>query len=114
MIGTKQEILDRYAKVEKAADKFGRIITIGKLKPSQGLAVIRLADTKDDYVQFVSRVAASVRMIDEAIYAFPRDAAELNSIIDVLDKEGMDAAGEAFLKLHSAEAGASEDNSPKA
>ena len=114
MLGTKQDILDRYNKVEKTADKVGRIIVCGRLRPSQELAVIRMADSQDSYVQLVSRVAASVRKIDDSVFTFPRNRGELDAVIDGLDAEGIEAAMTAFVKLHAVAEEAKEDDGPKA
>jgi hypothetical protein len=103
MLPKTPEILAREGKTEKAGDSFNRVIVCGRLKPSQEMAVIRFADSDDAYIRFTYRVAASVRAIGDAVYPFPRDRAELESVLDTLDREGLEAASTAFLKIYESE-----------
>ena len=104
----------RYQQKEKVADKWGRIISIQRLKQSQmekiqgftsdlqGVTKITNPDTGEE--SSIPRnwrliLAAHVREIDENPLPFPRNREELDAILDRLDEEGMEAAATAFSKL---------------
>lgn len=99
MLPTRAELAERYAAREKQADKFGRIIVVRRLKPSEQVAVLRLIESRDDAILAISNAAASVVEVDGVPFPFPRSLAELNSTMDALDQEGLNAAGEAWRRL---------------
>jgi hypothetical protein len=108
-------ILARYKAIEKTADALGRIIGVRRLKPSEQTKVAAFCADLTGYdemtgpngekVQIPHRmplvVAAAVCMIGDSMIPFPRSRAELDSIYDRLDVEGISAAGEALAKLNS-------------
>lgn len=111
---TETEIkLARYGAVEKEADKFGRVIGVRRLKPSEqtklsGLTADlsgadEMTNEAGDKVAVPHRmplmIAAAVCMIDEARIPFPRNRGELDAIYDRLDAEGIAAAGAALVRL---------------
>ena len=104
----------RYQQKEKVADKWGRILSIQRLKQSQmekiqgftsdlqGVTKVMNPDTGEE--SSIPRnwrliLAAHVREIDENPLPFPRNREELDAILDRLDEEGMEAAATAFSKL---------------
>jgi hypothetical protein len=111
-----EEILarkERYNRIERASDSFGRMIGVRRLKPSQQLRVQEMApgldgamsvtaETKDGVQQIeIPRnspliIAASVCEIDSAPIPFPKNRAELDAVLDRLDNEGLAAAGTAM------------------
>jgi len=111
---TESEIkLARYGAVEKEADKFGRVIGVRRLKPSEQAKVAGMtADLAGSDEMFGPtgekiliphrlqiQIAAAVCMIDEARIPFPRNRGELDAIFDRLDGEGITAAGAALVRL---------------
>lgn len=114
-MSTETEVkLARYGERVKKADKLGRIISVGRLKPSEQVRISQytseltgydeMTNDKGDMVRIPHRlpliIAASVRMIDDAHISFVRNRGELDAIYDRLDKEGLRAAGEAFAELN--------------
>ena len=113
----------RYKKVEKVADKFGRLIGVRRLKPSEQLKIEEMAPNLEGdrkvYDQegkeiAVSRraplaLAASVCMIDDIPVMFPRRREELDAILDRLDNEGIEAVIEGLGKLGEIDLDASKD-----
>jgi|ERR1700733_61552 len=112
------EIVNRYSKVERVADALGRIVGVRRLRPSQqtkinemtpGLAgddetIVLDEKTGAEMVMKIPRrmqmnVAAAVCEIDSVPIPFARNRGELDSIYDRLDREGMDAAMQAFFRL---------------
>lgn len=105
-----EEFAKRYTKVERETDAFGRSIGVRRLRPSEQLKVQGLtSDLEGDIAfagdgQMVPRrmpavIAASVCEIDGAPITFPKNRAELDSIIDALDTEGMQAAVNATARI---------------
>ena len=105
----------KYNQIERVADTLGRVIGVRRLKPSQQLKVEEFAGNltgtitmTDDRTgtsievprRFPLMIAASVCEIDETPVPFPRNRAELDSVLDVLDDEGMTEVVEAFGKLN--------------
>lgn len=105
----------RYSKVEREADSFGRIIGVRRLKLSEQT---RLAAMTPDLggmdevqnpnvpgttmlVQQRSQyyIVAMVCEINGAHIPFPRHRGELDSILDRLDNEGLEAASTAAVRL---------------
>jgi hypothetical protein len=98
-IASRQEILDRYAKTKDIADPFGRVLKVRRLRVSEQLRIIKMAETQDPVVISLMTAAASVAAVDGVPLTFPRAAGELHSIMDALDQEGLQAAGEAYRSL---------------
>jgi hypothetical protein len=94
-----EEILARYRKTESVADTLGRIITVRRLRPSQQVAIMRMAESGSESVVAALTSAASVMKIDEDVISFPKTLAEASAIMDRLDQEGLTAATTAYLKL---------------
>jgi hypothetical protein len=83
---TESEIkIARYQKVEKEPDGLGRVIGVRRLKPSEQTRV--------------AGYCADLTGYDEDPVPFPRNRAELDSIYDRLDQEGVAAAGAAVARL---------------
>lgn len=123
-LSTESDIkIARYKRVEKEADDLGRLIGVRRLKPSEQAKVSGYtADlTGSDAVvgpngekfqvphRLPLMIAAAVCMIDDDMIPFPRSRAELDSIYDRLDEEGVTAAGAAISRLQ-----ADESTDPKA
>ena len=119
----------KYNRVERVADSLGRVIGVRRLKPSQQLRVEEYAGNltgtvtmTDDRTgksievprRFPLMIAASVCEIDEVPVPFPKNRAELDSILDRLDDEGMTAVVEAFGKLNEGEAEKPEEDKNEA
>lgn len=111
---TESEIkLARYSKIAKKADKMGRVIGVRRLKPSEQTRLSGMtadltgADEvfgpNDEKISIPHRmplmIAAAVCMIDGVHIPFPRNRAELDSIYDRLDAEGIAAASEGVVEL---------------
>lgn len=106
---------EKYGKIERVVDAFGRVIGVGHLKPSQGPHIEAMSEGLDGTATVMDPatgktmeipkrmplvIAASVREIDGQIIPFPKTRAELDYMIDVLEAEGMAAAIEAYVKLN--------------
>jgi hypothetical protein len=116
MIITSEDVKERYRETAKAADAQGRIITVGRLKVSQKLRISGMTqDLEGSYevkapngtmVEIPRRaqpmLAAMVRQIDDFVCTFPRNRAELDAMMDVLDDEGFTAIMEANSRLNPA------------
>ena len=107
----------KYNRVERVADKRGRIIGVKRLKFSQQIKVEEMspglegvtkvkgtdADGIEREMEVTRRMplhmAASVCEIDGHPLTFPKTRAELDAVLDMLDEEGMAAVMEAFAKL---------------
>jgi hypothetical protein len=119
----------KYDRVERVVDTLGRTIGVKRLKPSQQLHVQELAPALDGVTTVVDEdpespnfgksfdvpksspliMAASVVEIDSSPIAFPKTRAELNSVLDLLDSEGLSAVSEALSALSKAESGVTVD-----
>lgn len=114
-----QEITSRFKHVERVADARGRIIGVGRLRISQQIKVSEMTPglagddefaNPDGSTYKVSRrvlplLAAAVREIqnpgqEKFMVQFPRNRAELDSLMDLLDSDGFAAVLEANLKLN--------------
>ena len=95
----KEEILGRYKETKSETDTFGRKITVHRLRPSQQVAVMKMSETDASSVVTILTTAASVMRIDDDEFSFPRNLAELNSVLDRLEQEGVTAAAKAFFLL---------------
>jgi hypothetical protein len=111
---TESEIkIARYQKVEKEPDGLGRVIGVRRLKPSEQTRVAGYCADLTGYDEVVAPdgskiqiphrmpllIAAAVCLINEDPIPFPRNRAELDSIYDRLDQEGLAAAGAAVARL---------------
>ena len=109
-----EDFKDRYRQTEKAADASGLVITVGRLKVSQKQRIYGMTiDWEGSYevkepdgtiVEIPRRaqpmLAAMVREIDGHPHPFPRNRAELDSLMDNLDDEGFTAIMEANSRLN--------------
>jgi hypothetical protein len=93
------EIRAKYAKTEKVVDKYGRIITVRLLTVSQRTDIRKWAGTEDAAVMAPMLFAASVCVINDIPYTFPRSEPELKAVMDMLDDDGMLPIAEAYGKL---------------
>lgn len=111
-----EEILARKAKydrVEREADAYGRLFGVKRLKPSQQLRIQEMApglagettvageDGKDVSVPKILPLllAAAVVEIDGSPLTFPRNRAELDSVLDMLEDTGMAAVAKALSRF---------------
>lgn len=96
-----EEIKARYDRIERQADKFGRVIGVRRLRPSvQARIHGMLADLGQDQESFgTMALAACVCEIDGAPYTPPKTRAELDAVADMLDGEGLMAAAIALAAL---------------
>ena len=122
---TESEIkLARYSTVEREEDAFGRLIGVRRLKPSELAKATGMTEDLGGSEEMPERdengnltgntitipsrlplqVAAAVCEIDQIKIPFPRNRGELDAIYDRLDKEGMDAASKAFVRLMQSDA----------
>lgn len=108
-----EELIQRYSRVEREADVFGRLIGVRKLKVSQQTKVAEMTPglegnsevrLPDDTVIRISRrstmlIAAAVCEVDGVSISFPRNRGELDAIADRLDEEGLAAAVMAYTRF---------------
>ena len=108
-----EEFVNRYKETAKEADSLGRLITVGRLRPSQKLRIAEMTPGLDGEIEMktddgntitIARraqpiIAAHVRSIGENPWAFPRNRGELDTLMDVLDEPGLQAAIRAIAKL---------------
>jgi len=115
----------RYQQKEKVADKWGRVISVQRLKQSQiekihgftsDLQGVVKATNPDTGAEIEAPrnwrlvLAAHVREINDNPIPFPRNREELDAILDRLDEEGLEAAATGFSKLMNT---GDEDELPK-
>lgn len=113
-----EEITQRYNKVERELDALGRTIGVKRLKPSQQIKLQGMTPDLDGESEQVDKasgktiavsnrapafIAASVVEIDGAPIPFPKTRAELDSMLDALDSEGLEAAATAMARLMGGE-----------
>jgi hypothetical protein len=113
----------RYREIEREADVFGRIIGVRRLKLSEQTRITGLCpelsghdildvpiydangeDTGNTRRSYVSHrgplmLAASVCELNRHPLPFPRTRVELDTTYDLLDGEGLEAAGNALKRL---------------
>ena len=120
-----EEIITRYARIEREADAFGRIIGVRKLKISQQTKVSELTpglegsaevELTDKRIVTIARrtqmlIAAAVCEIDQVAIPFPKSRGELDAIADRLDEEGLVAAMVAYARLSPQKADGEADES---
>jgi hypothetical protein len=119
-VSKSEEVLSRaadYSRIEREADSRGRVIGVKRMKPSQQLRVQEWAPglegnttvvAPDGAVREVPKImplmiAASVAEIDNRPVPFPKSRAELDSLLDALDEDGMSAATKALNKFAGTE-----------
>jgi hypothetical protein len=104
---------ERYSRVEKAADTMGRLIGVRRLKPSDEMRLTGLTPDLDGFesgvgsdgetIRIAKRapfaVAAMVCEIDGIPFTFPKTRGELDAVYDRLDREGVEAAMAAYIKM---------------
>jgi hypothetical protein len=109
-----QEYLNRYKETAKEADSHGRIITVGRLRVSQQIKISEMTPGLDGNTEMtgpngeqysiprrgIPLLAASVRQVDDFMVSFPRNRAELDNIMDMLDEHGISATLIATTKLN--------------
>ena len=99
-----QELIDRYRETVKVTDKLGRLIEVGRLKPSERRRIFEMTDSTSALVYLPMLYASSIRSIDAngdlTRFNFPKTIGELDSRIDMMDDEGREAVAEAFSKLN--------------
>lgn len=115
---------ERYKRAQKVVDAFGRTLTVRRLnlperkKIQEFTAGLTGATSVSDpatgnKIEIPNNLefffAASVRQIDEAIIAFPRNRADLDSLLGSLDDEGVAAVADAFAKFQEEEKAAAGD-----
>jgi len=121
-----EELINRYARVEREADAFGRLIGVRKLKVSQQTKVseytpglegeTEVVMSDDDGGQKTVRIsrraqmliAAAVCEIDSVSIPFARNRGELDAIADKLDEEGIVAAMIAYARFQPKASGGEE------
>lgn len=108
MTTASEEILARYQKTFSEADKFGRVITVGPLRPADELRVLRMIGTDERTNQVTYLALASIRKLDDAVISKAQNLGELDALLNKLDREGMDALGAAYRKMKEADAPESE------
>ncbi len=94
-----EEYTLRYTRTERESDALGRVIVVRRLKPSQEVHLRALAGTDDEAIFQPLFVAASVVSLDGAPMTFPKSRAELDAVLDALDKEGLNAGIVALMRL---------------
>ena len=106
----------KYNRIERVSDSLGRVIGVRRLKPSQQLKVEEYSSDLTGSQSFVDEdtgktvevprrtilfYAAAVCEIDETPIPFPKNRGELDSVLDMLDDEGLTAVSAALVKLAS-------------
>jgi hypothetical protein len=113
-----EEILAKRAslnEIVRVTDVLGRLIGVKRLKPSQQLKIEEmspnlsgmtdiLVDAETGKTAQVPKrmpliFAASVCEIDQRPLTFPKNRGELDSVLDMLDEEGIAAVADAFGKI---------------
>jgi hypothetical protein len=113
-----EEILAKRAslnEIVRVTDTFGRLIGVKRLKPSQqlkleemspnlsGTTTIVVNSETGETAEIPKRMpllfAASVCEMDQRPLTFPKTRGELDSVLDMLDEEGIAAVAEAFGKI---------------
>lgn len=108
-----ETIASRYRDRETEADELGRIITVRRLRPSEQTKVAgycadltgadEVTGPDGAKIQVPHRmpllIAGAVCRIDEIHLRFPQSRAELDANYDLLDAEGLAAAGTAVARL---------------
>jgi hypothetical protein len=115
---------DRYNRVEREADVWGRIIGVRRLKGSEEMRIIGMTPDVDGTepaivvddktgmektIQIAKRapffIAAMVCEVDGIPFTFPKTRGELDSVFDRLDREGRDAAVKAIVRMETEDKG---------
>lgn len=124
---TKAEFESRYNTVQRTVDPLGRSIGVKRLRPSQALKIVGMTPDLEGITMKMPRsdgtlidvpyrsqaiIAASVAEVDGAPIPFPKTRAELDAIMDSLDTEGLNAAGEAMALLMVGDEEIDAKNSP--
>lgn len=96
-----EEILNRYKKKETVADKFGRLVTVRRLRMHEQMRIVEFSDSEKENVARIMFTIGSVVEVDGQIYPFPKSRAELDANMSLLDEEGLAAASEALRRLQA-------------
>lgn len=114
------EFAARYSRIEREGDELGRIVGVKRLKPSQQVRIQGMtSDLDGDSVSVDAEtgkemrvplrtpciIAAAVVEIDGRAVTFPKNRAELDSILDALDSPGLEAAAKALARLSEGDQG---------
>lgn len=94
-----EEILARYRTIEREADSLGRTFGVRRLNSAQQIRVMEMTSSDNDSVRAALFAGASVCEVDSSPITFPRTRAELDSVLTMLDQEGMIAIGVAINRL---------------
>jgi len=112
----------RYSHIERETDKLGRVIGVRRLKLSErtkltamtpDLGALDEVQRPDGSVMLIPQraqyhIIAMVCQINESMIPFARNRGELDAILDRLDIEGIEAAGNAVNRLMEEDAAAEE------
>ncbi len=117
---TESEVkIARYNKIEREADKWGRIIGVRQLKLSERSKISGMISDLTGFDEVINQttgetmriphsmthyLAAAVCELDQSPIPFARNRAELDAILDRLDNEGIAAATTALVRLSDAQA----------
>lgn len=97
-----EEIIARYSQVERIRDGLGRTLGVRRLKPTmQARAIDFAASRPDGLMASLYLAASSVCEIDGDPVPPAKSAAELESIVDMLDEEGLAAIQVAMSRFSS-------------
>lgn len=109
----KEEKLEQYRRIARKDDAFGRVIGVRMLKVSQQVKISEMTPALEGETEMsgddgkviriprrsIPVVVASVCEIDGQMIPFPRTRGELDSMMDLLDEEGILAAVLAYSDL---------------
>ncbi len=94
------EILSRYARVERATDALGRVIGVKKLRPIDQAKAIDFAGTgPDSFMASLYLAAMAVCEIDGDPIPSAKSSEELATIVNILDEEGLSAIREGLSRF---------------
>jgi hypothetical protein len=94
-----ETIRERNAKTETVVDSFGRTIKLRRLNAAQRVRIREWTESSSAEVLGMLTIAASVFEIDGVPITFPRNRAELDSMVAALDDEGVEALVPAYQRL---------------
>jgi hypothetical protein len=95
-----ETIRAKYEKTETVCDGYGRIITVRRLNTPQQTAVREMSSSSELTVIGVLTMGASVAKIDDIIFPFPKNRADLDLTLGVLDDKGLEALFKAYQKFN--------------
>jgi hypothetical protein len=91
----------------KVADERGRIIAVRKLTALNYYMLTKAmgSDAANPTLMDLAVTAAAVRRIDTTDFAFPAAEGDVRVLLQLLDFDGIKAAGEGLRQLHAAKKG---------